>query len=163
MPSTADISAILLRDLASLREEIAAYPDEAQLWATVPGVGNPAGTLALHCAGNLQHFVGACLGGTGFVRDREAEFQRRDVPRAELVAGLEAAEQVVERVLGAMDPVRLDEDFPFDFTGRTVQAGRFLLHLTTHLAYHLGQVDYHRRVVTGQGALPGVVGIPFRR
>ncbi|HUG28233.1 MAG TPA: DinB family protein [Gemmatimonadales bacterium] len=156
------LQAVLLRDLASLRLEIEAYPDEAQLWATPAGISNSAGTLTLHCAGNLQHFIGACLGGTGFVRDREGEFGRRDVPRAELVAGLKVAAQVVERVLNGLDPARLDEGFPVDFKGRTIPTGRFLLHLATHLAYHLGQVDYHRRVVTGQGALAGVVGIPFQ-
>lgn len=156
-----DLRLLLLRDLASLRQELEAYPDESQLWATPRGVSNSAGTLALHCAGNLQHFIGACLGGHDYVRDRNGEFQRREVARAELVAGLDAAAQVVKLVLGALDPVRLEEDFPFDFGGRTIPTGRFLLHLATHLAYHLGQVDYHRRVVTGQGALAGVVGIPF--
>ncbi len=158
-----DLRAVFLRDLASLRLELEAYPDEAQLWATPAGVSNSAGTLALHCAGNLQHFIGACLGETGYVRDRDGEFGRRGVPRAELVAGLDAAAQVVERVLSGIDSAGLDEDFPVDFTGRTIPTGRFLLHLATHLAYHLGQVDYHRRAVTGQGALAGVVGIPFQQ
>lgn len=158
-----DLRAVLLRDLASLRLELEAYPEESQLWAAPAGISNSAGTLAMHCAGNLQHFIGCCLGGTGYVRDRDGEFGRRDVPRAELVAGLEAAAQVVEQVLPGLDSARLDEDFPFDFKGRTVPTGRFLLHLATHLAYHLGQVDYHRRAVTGQGALAGVVGIPFQQ
>ncbi len=158
-----DIRLVLLRDLASLRQELEAYPDESQLWALPPGVSNSAGTLALHCAGNLRHFIGACLDGTGFVRERDSEFQRRDVPSAELLAGLDAAVEVVERVLEGLDPARLDEDFPSDFKGRTIPTGRFLLHLATHLAYHLGQVDYHRRVVTGQGALAGVVGLPFKQ
>lgn len=158
-----DVRAVLLRDLASLRQELEAYPDESQLWATPAGISNSAGTLALHCAGNLQHFIGTCLGGTGYLRDREGEFGRREAPRTELVADLEAAAQVVERVLSGLDPSRLDGDFPVDFKGRTIPTGRFLLHLATHLAYHLGQVDYHRRVVTGQGALAGVVGIPFQQ
>ena len=157
-----DLRAVLLRDLASLRQQLEAYPEEIQLWATPAGISNSAGTLALHCAGNLQHFLGTCLGGTGFVRERDGEFQRRGVPRSELVAGLEATAQVVDRVLAGLDPARLDEDFPVAFTGRTIPAGRFLLHLATHLAYHLGQVDYHRRAVTGEGALAGVVGIPFQ-
>ncbi len=157
------LRAVLLRDLASLRQQLEAYPDEALLWATPPGISNSAGTLALHCAGNLHHFVGTSLGGTGYVRDRDGEFGRRDVPRAELVAGLEAAAQVVGQVLNGLDPARLDEDFPVDFRGRTIPTGRFLLHLATHLAYHLGQVDYHRRAVTGQGALAGVVGIPVQQ
>jgi hypothetical protein len=158
-----DLRTLLLRDLASLRQELEAYPEEAQLWATPPGISNSAGTLALHCAGNLQHFIGSCLGGTDFVRDRDGEFQRRGVSRTELIAGLEAAGEVVGRVLEGLDPARLEEPFPFDFKGRAIPAHRFLLHLATHLAYHLGQVDYHRRLVTGQGSLPGVVGIPFQQ
>lgn len=157
------LRALLLRDLASLRQELEAYPDEALLWVTPAGISNSAGTLALHCAGNVQHFIGTCLGGTDYVRDRDGEFQRRNVPRAELVAGLAAAAEVVGRVLPTMDPARLDKDFPVDFNGRTIPTGRFLLHLATHLSYHLGQVDYHRRAVTGQGALAGVVGIPIQQ
>jgi uncharacterized damage-inducible protein DinB len=157
-----DLRVLLLRDLASLRQELEAYPDEAQLWATPAGISNSAGTLALHCAGNLQHFIGSCLGGSGFVRDREGEFARREVPRAELMAGLDAAAEVVRRVVDDLDSARLGEAFPFDFNGRGIPTGRFLMHLATHLTYHLGQVDYHRRVVTGQGALAGVVGIPFQ-
>lgn len=159
---TDDVRATLQRDLASLVQELEAYPDDATPWSTPPGISNAAGTLALHCAGNLQHFVGACLGGSGYRRDREAEFARRSVPRAELVAELDRAAAVVGEVLGTLATGRLAEPFPFDFQGKTIATGRFLLHLATHLAYHLGQVDYHRRLVTGQGALKGVVGIPFQ-
>lgn len=162
MPSTSHLCAILLRDLASLREEIAAYPDEGSLWALPPGISNSAGTLALHCAGNLQHFLGAVLGGSGYQRNRDAEFASRELPRQALVAELDRATSAVVQALEALPAAQLAEPYPLEFQGRRIETGRFLLHLATHLAYHLGQVDYHRRLVTGQGAIPGVVGIPFR-
>jgi uncharacterized damage-inducible protein DinB len=154
-PVGADLCAILLRDLASFRKEIAAYPDDASLWALPPGISNSAGTLALHCAGNLQHFLGAVLAGSGYQRNRDAEFASRDLPREALVAELSRAASAVIRALEALPESRLREPYPLEFQGRQIETGRFLLHLATHLAYHLGQADYHRRLVTGQGAIAG--------
>jgi hypothetical protein len=98
---------ILLRDLAALRREIEAYERESDLWTSPPGVSNPAGTLALHLAGNLRHFVGAQLGGTGYVRDREAEFQDRGVPRAVLLGRIADAVTEVDRTLRSLPASRL--------------------------------------------------------
>ena len=142
------IATILDRDLRALRREIEAYPDERGLWAQVPGVSNVAGTLALHLAGNLQYYIGAVLGGTGYVRDRPAEFARRDVPRSELLREIDAARTAVSRALG--DAVDVDGEFPEPIAGKRVRTGDYLIHLATHFAYHLGQLDYHRRMVTGQ-------------
>lgn len=143
---------LLLRDLEALKRELLAYPDEAQIWASPKGVPNSAGTLALHLAGNLHHFVGAILGGCGYVRNREEEFGARGIPREEILARVDAAARAVDAALATLDPARLDETFPHEFPHGTVNAGRFLSHLATHLAYHLGQVDYHRRMVTGDAA-----------
>jgi hypothetical protein len=141
------VAAILDRDLRALRREVEAYPNERDLWAPVPGISNVAGTLALHLAGNLQYYIGAVLGGTGYVRDRPAEFARRDVPRSELLGEIEAARTAVAAALaGAID---LDGEFPEPIAGKRVRIGDYLVHLATHFAYHLGQLDYHRRVVTG--------------
>src|SRR5262245_21734885 len=89
------VAAILIRDLKSLRREIEAYPEERMIWETPPGISNSAGTLTLHLAGNLQHYVGRHLGGSSYVRDRPAEFARRNVARAELLAEIAAAERAV--------------------------------------------------------------------
>jgi hypothetical protein len=145
----ADLAAILDRELRTLRRELEAYPDERQIWQAVPGLANTAGTLALHLAGNLQHYVGARWGGTGYVRNRDAEFARRDVPRAELIAEIEQARTAVAAGLGAVRPQELDAEFPELIGGCRVRAGDFLVHTAMHFAYHLGQVDSHRRVVTG--------------
>jgi hypothetical protein len=144
------IETILRRDLGAVRRSIEAYPDDDAPWAERPGLPNAGGTLVLHLAGNLQHFVGAILGGSGYRRDREAEFARRGVPRSELVSEVDAAERAVILGLGALQAESFSATYPEPIAGRTVVTGDFLVHLATHLAYHLGQLDYHRRVVTGE-------------
>lgn len=123
------------------------YPDERGLWQEVPGISNVAGTLVLHLTGNLQHYLGARLGQTGYVRDRPAEFARRDVPRSELLRQIEAARAAVKIALSRAPD--LEAEFPETVAGKRVGTGDYLVHLATHFAYHLGQIDYHRRVVTG--------------
>jgi uncharacterized damage-inducible protein DinB len=145
------ILAILDRDLRALRREVEAYSNERDLWQEVPGVSNAAGTLVLHLAGNIQHYLGARLGATGYIRDRAAEFARRDVARAELVREIEAARAAVRAALSGPTPFDPEADYPETVGGVKVAIGEYLVHLTTHFAYHLGQIDYHRRIVTGQG------------
>ncbi|HEU4629795.1 MAG TPA: DinB family protein [Gemmatimonadaceae bacterium] len=160
--SRAILRAVLLRELRAVRREVEAYPDDASLWAQRPGLPNAGGTIALHLAGNLQHYVGHRLGGTGYVRDRDAEFARRDVPRAEVLAELDAAAAAIDAALadsagtGATLPVR----YPEAVGGRTLTTDDMLVHLAVHLAYHLGQLDYHRRLVTGDGR--GVDAVAIR-
>ena len=143
------VAAILDRDLRTLRREVEGYPDGRGLWQEVPGIANVAGTLALHLAGNLQHYIGARLGRTGYVRDRAAEFARRDVPRSELLGDIEAARTAVRASLSGPTQPDVTAEFPEAISGSRVTTGDYLIHLVTHFAYHLGQIDYHRRVVTG--------------
>ncbi len=142
-------SAILCRGLETVKGEIAAYPDDASVWATPPGIVNSAGTLALHLAGNLSHFIGAQLGKTGYVRDREAEFAARDIPRLEILARLDAAIAAVDASLAPLTDADLHEAFPLRLGDTTVHSGDFLIHLVAHFGYHLGQIDYHRRLTCG--------------
>jgi uncharacterized damage-inducible protein DinB len=145
------VAAVFDRDLRTLAREVEAYPDERDLWRLPPGVANSAGTLALHLAGNVQYYLGAALGETGYRRDRPAEFAERDVPRAELLRRIEAARASVRAAAAHADDARLAADFPEVVGGVRVNAGQYLVHLASHFAYHLGQIDYHRRVVTGDG------------
>ena len=145
------VAGILARDLKALRREVEAYADERDLWRKAPGVANPGGNLALHCAGNLQHFIGGVLGGSGYVRDRDAEFGQREVPRAELLADIDAAIAAVRRGLERVTPQQWEAQYPLPVGGVTITTGDFMVHLAVHLGYHLGQVDYHRRLVTGDG------------
>ena len=161
------VQTVLLRELAAVRRSVEAYPDDASVWAERAGLPNSGGTLVLHLAGNLQHYVGAVLGASGYRRDRDAEFARRDVPRAALLAEVAAAQTAIERTFPTLPDSTLDEPYPEAIGGHRLATDAFLVHLAAHLAYHLGQLDYHRRVVTGDvrgvGALaPGglVVGGP---
>ncbi|MGH7538408.1 MAG: DinB family protein [Gemmatimonadales bacterium] len=150
---------VIVRDLKGVRRELEAYPGERDIWRLVPGIANSAGTLALHLAGNLQYYIGAVLGGTGYVRDRDAEFGRRDVARSELVGQIEAALAAVPLGLGRVSEAALAAEYPERVAGVTVTLGEFLVHLVAHLGYHLGQIDYHRRLVTGRGETVGALAI----
>ncbi|HEX6317073.1 MAG TPA: DinB family protein [Gemmatimonadaceae bacterium] len=150
------LAAIMHRELRTLERELNAYHNDEQVWALPAGLPNSGGTLALHAAGNLLHFVGAVLGGSGYVRDRDAEFSRRDVPRAELIEELRRAQEAVA-LLATIDPARFTEPYPVLVANRRVNTYEFLAHLAVHLAYHAGQLDYHRRVVTGEAAGVGAM------
>lgn len=152
-----DLKAMYLREIATLERELALYPDDASVWAALPGVPNPAGTLFLHLAGSLQHFFGAALGKSGYVRDRAAEFSKRDVPKSELEQELANARQSVIAGFAALTEDRLEETFPVRFADDSFSTQLTLLQFSSHLAYHLGQIDYHRRVVTQSSASANAV------
>jgi uncharacterized damage-inducible protein DinB len=145
----AAVAAILDRDLQALAREVMAYPDERALWATPTGITNSAGTLAIHLAGNIRHYLGAKLGDTGYVRDRAAEFATRDLPRATILGQIEEARTALRAAADRVSDDRQDEDYPEVIAGVRVAMGEYLIHLVSHFAYHLGQLDYHRRMVTG--------------
>jgi uncharacterized damage-inducible protein DinB len=147
--TTTWISAMMARDLRALRRELEAYANERDLWRVQPGISNSAGNLALHLTGNLQYFIGTVLNGSGYVRNRDAEFSRRDVPKAELLREVDAAIAAVA-LLSKVPDADLAKPFPQPVAGVTLATGDFLLHLAAHFTYHLGQVDYHRRLLTGQ-------------
>lgn len=137
------------RDLGKLRSEIEAYADEADLWKTEGEVSNSGGNLSLHLVGNLRHFFGAVLGGTGYIRDRENEFASGPVPRADLLMGVDSALADVTSTLEKLSEADLEQTYPIEVFGHPMTTGYFLVHLATHLDYHLGQINYHRRLVGG--------------
>jgi hypothetical protein len=151
------IHRIMNRELQGLKSELLAYQNEGDIWRSVPGLPNTAGSIALHVAGNLQHFVGAQLGDSGFVRDREAEFGRRDVSVAEIVGELDKTIATLDATFADLEETAMDRPFPQEIAGVRPTVGEFLIHLVSHLAYHLGQVDYHRRCVTGEATTAGVL------
>lgn len=150
-----DFIIVLARELDGLVREIEAFPDDAAVWNVVTGVTNSAGNLSLHVAGGLQHFVGAMLGKTGYVRDRDAEFSRREGTRAELVEELQRARRVVETVLPALPETALESTLSHPSLPGPVPTQRMLVHLCAHAAFHLGQVGYLRRVLTGENQSAG--------
>jgi hypothetical protein len=146
---TASLTALLVRELTTFEHEIEMFPTDELAWTTVPGVTNSAGNLALHVCGNLQHYVGRVLGGTGYVRNREHEFGCRAGTRTALVQEIRTTVHMIERVLPGLSESSLSEDYPEPVAGFTLKTERFLLHLSAHLALHLGQAGYLRRIVTG--------------
>lgn len=138
----------LERELLKLKEEIALYPDEASIWALRPGISNSAGNLCLHLIGNLNHFVGAVLGNTGYIRQRELEFSLKNVSRAELISDLENTIIMLNKAFENLTEADLDKTYPLEKHGKVVTTRYMLLHLLTHLNYHLGQVNYHRRLIS---------------
>lgn len=147
---------ILTRELERLIRLLEAYPDEESLWRVEGSVRNSAGTLALHMAGNLEHFVGHVLGESDYVRDREAEFGERDVPRGEMIRRIRRCQETVRESLDTMSDETLLDPCPGPLPGSLgaePSAAEFLTHLTWHLGWHLGQVDYHRRLLVGGDAV----------
>lgn len=144
---------VLLREIESVRRTIEAYPDDASLWKQLPGITNVGGTLALHIAGNLRHFLGNTIAGVPYTRDRDEEFSNRTATRAELIGLMEETRNAIVATIPKLSNEILARAFPLQIAGRTVSTGDFVVHLASHLAYHLGQLDYHRRIATGSNAL----------
>ena len=144
---THDLTTLFRRDLARLHQEIEAYGDEASLWGLAEGIRNSAGNLCLHLVGNLQAFIGAALGRTGYVRNREAEFATQHVPQAQLLRDIGDTSRMVERTLDSLTDARLQELYPLEVLGYPMTTLFFVIHLHGHLTYHLGQIDYHRRIL----------------
>jgi len=153
----AHLHAIMLRDLRALRREVEAYSDDAAVWAIAPGIANSCGTLVLHVAGNLRTYVGHAIGGIAYVRDREREFSARGLSRDELLREIDATIDAVDHALPLLTADVLTSDFPVAIGTAHVNAQEFLMHVATHLAYHLGQVDYHRRITTGSTVTVGTL------
>lgn len=134
------------RDLRKLTDEINAFHPEADLWETRGSVKNSAGNLALHIVGGLNYLIGTQLAGTGYVRQRDAEFSSKGIPREKLLADLEAGRILVTSTLRTLSP-ELDEDFPIPFDDAPRSNCYVLVQLHAHLNYHLGQINYIRRLL----------------
>jgi hypothetical protein len=154
-----DIRTLLARDLRGFAREVELFPDDESLFRTVPGVTNSAGNLALHVCGNLKHFVGAVLGGTGYVRQRELEFSARSGRREDVARELRETAEVVTKALERVPPEALAKPYPQPVAQMQLPCSLFLTHLAVHLAFHLGQAGYLRRIVTGDSRSSGPVAL----
>jgi uncharacterized damage-inducible protein DinB len=135
-------------NLNKLSEEINAYPDDASLWVTKEGINNSGGNLCLHLTGNLQHFLGAVLNDSGYVRNRDAEFKVKNIAKAKLLNEIENAKTAVKDTLEQISKKTLDKDYPLPINGEMINTEYFLVYLLSHLTYHTGQINYHRRLLT---------------
>ena len=152
-----NLALLLVRELETFGRELDLFPGDDEIWRTAPPLANSAANLALHVAGNLQYYVGAVLGGTGYVRDRDREFALRTGAREDVRAELRAAMRAVVETLERLSPDRLEREYPEPVNGVSLRTDRFLMHLCAHAAYHLGQAASVRRVVTGESRSSGPV------
>ena len=144
---TESLRSLFNRDLNKLKTEIEAYQKEENLWKIDKNIANSAGNLTLHLVGNINHFIGAQLGNTGYVRHRELEFSLKDVPRAELIEKVEATIAMIDSVLLQLSEEDLKKEYPLVVFESKMTTDYFLIHLVAHLDYHLGQINYHRRLL----------------
>jgi len=135
------------RDLEKLKTEISSYNDEKKLWKISGEIKNSAGNLCMHLCGNLQHFIGNIIGNSGYVRNREAEFSTKDIPKEKLLDEINVTAKVVEKTISELKEDKFNEIYPVNVFGYEMTTEFFLVHLATHLNYHLGQINYHRRLV----------------
>lgn len=136
-------------EITKLKTEINLYKDEADLWVVKGQISNSAGNLCLHLLGNVNHFIGNLIGGTGYKRDRQAEFSEKDVPREELNKRIDALIEDVKKSLPKLNDADMNKTFPDMIGGKTREYGFTLIHITNHFDYHLGQINYHRRLIEG--------------
>jgi uncharacterized damage-inducible protein DinB len=135
------------RDLNKLKSEIELYTDEKKIWYIEKGIANSAGNLCLHLVGNLNHFIGAEIGKTGYVRVRELEFSSKDISKIELISKVEETIKVVDSSLDKLRGEDLEEEYPLLVFDKKTSTEYLLVHLSSHLTYHLGQINYHRRLL----------------
>ena len=144
---TDNLKKLFARDLNKLKAEIQLYHDEKKIWTTGENISNSAGNLCLHLVGNLNAYIGVGLANTNYTRQRELEFSLKDIARVELIQKIEATMQVVETGLNNLREGQLQEEFPILIWDKPTETGYTLIHLLTHLNYHLGQINYHRRLL----------------
>lgn len=135
------------RDLNKLKDEINLFINEKDIWIISGEIKNSPGNLCLHVCGNLKYFIGAILGNTGFVRDREKEFSLKNVPREELLQNINETWDVIKSTLSKLEENKFENKYPIEVFSKEMTTEYFLIHLTTHLSYHLGQINYLRRLL----------------
>ncbi|MFD2562737.1 DinB family protein [Aquimarina rubra] len=141
------LKTIFERDLAKLKTEINAYTKEENLWLETKDISNSAGNLCLHLIGNLNTYIGAEFGKTGYIRERDQEFSLKNVPRSQLISMVDETMTIVQDSLDKVTEEDLQKEYPRILMDKNPSTLRFFIHLTTHLTYHLGQVNYHRRIL----------------
>lgn len=141
------LKSLFNRDLNKLKVEIESYQNENQLWAIDKNISNSGGNLCLHLIGNINTYIGAEIGKTGYVRNRPLEFSLKDIPKSELIGKIKETIIVVNNTLNLLSEEDLNTIYPQIVFEKEMTTGFFFVHLSTHLAYHLGQINYHRRLL----------------
>jgi len=141
------LKTLFARDLSKLRKEIELYKKESNLWIIDKAIANSAGNLCLHLVGNLNTYIGKELGGTGYIRNRDLEFSQKDIPQVVLLKMIDETSAIVDKALEIVTEQQLEEEYPVIVFIEKMSTGFFLVHLLAHLSYHLGQINYHRRLL----------------
>ena len=141
------LKSLFNRDLNKLKVEIESYQNENQLWAIDKNISNSGGNLCLHLIGNINTYIGSEIGKTGYIRNRPLEFSLKDIPKSELIGKIEETIIVVNNTLDLLSEEDLNAIYPQIVFEKEMTTGFFFVHLSTHLAYHLGQINYHRRLL----------------
>ncbi|GGG42763.1 DUF1572 family protein [Epilithonimonas arachidiradicis] len=141
------LNSLFERDLNKVIEELNLYQSESNIWKVEGNISNSAGNLALHLIGNLKTYIGKEIGNFDYVRNRDLEFADKNVPRAKIVADLNDTVVIIKNSLKSVSDEELKKDYPLLVLGEKTSTEYFLVHLATHLNYHLGQINYHRRLV----------------
>ena len=141
------LKALFNKDLTRLQNEIELYKNEENLWKVEKQIANSAGNLCLHLIGNLNTYIGAEIGKINYVRDRELEFSLKNISKEELIDNIEKLKIIIAASLDKLTVEQLEKEYPILVFENKTSTGYFLIHLTTHLTYHLGQINYHRRLL----------------
>jgi len=148
-----ELTNLFQRDLTRLVQELQAFPSEDTLWTKVPGISNAAGNLFLHLDGNMREYIGRQLGNVDYTRNRDLEFGSAPIPTADLAQRIEGLPPLITRIVAGLSDGVMEANYPEVIGGLKISTRQFLIHLSGHLNYHLGQIDYLRRVLTGSGAV----------
>ena len=153
MATPVELAALFRRDLTRLIQEVEAFPEDAMLWRTLPGIANSAGNLTLHLEGNLREFIGRQLGGVDYQRQRALEFSSSSLTARDLAVRIEHVRELVPPVIAALSAAQLAAPYPEKVLGAPISTAQFVMHLYGHLSYHLGQIDYLRRMLSTGAAV----------
>lgn len=142
-----NVNQLISRDLDRIKKELISFESEDSIWKTTGEIKNSAGHLTLHLCGNLRHFIGHVLGGTDYVRDRENEFNSSPISRQNLISEIEVTKTEISSVLDNLSNEDLSKIYPINVLKTEMTTQFFLIHLSGHLNYHLGQISYLKKVL----------------
>ncbi|MEQ9404279.1 MAG: DUF1572 family protein [Cyclobacteriaceae bacterium] len=146
MKLPSELKTLFERDLDRLSVELHSYENEATIWSVSSDIKNSAGNLVLHICGNLKHFIGATLNKSGYERDRDFEFSGK-VSTSELTQNLNETKEMLSMYFERVSVDDMSDPYPLQPFGYPMTKSQFLIHLYGHLNWHMGQMNYHRRLL----------------
>lgn len=143
-----NITVFFEKDLDKLIQEINLFENENDIWKVKEGITNSAGNLTLHLLGNLNHFIGKTLANTDYVRKRDEEFSVKDISRDKLIADISSLKEIIKNTIPKLTDEELKKEFPLKIQDQVFTTENMLIYLLAHLNYHLGQINYLRRIIS---------------